>query len=95
MLAEYGIIHKGSLRSHSNKGEILLRLNPNPRIEKLKDYRNSTSRKWWCRCDPWFFSYANRQNRKRWRQNRWQYEYNEQLSFSSYNPRHQVLWDLA
>jgi hypothetical protein len=75
----------------------LLRVNPNPKIEKLKDFRNSDHPMWYRtpRVVKYFTAIENRKVRKIWKQRRWEYQYNDQLSFSTYNSRHQVLWDLA
>ena len=78
----------------------MCRVNPNPKIEKLKDFRKGrgVGTSYWENNSPaigWFCSYKNRALRHHWKQHKWEWEYNEILTFSSYNPRHQVLWDIS
>jgi hypothetical protein len=75
-----------------------MRINKNPRIEKKKDWRNSANR-WYYRRNPvttrWLCKKANHAYRQKWHQLRWFYAQDDTLEFSSYNPRHQVLWDIS
>jgi hypothetical protein len=75
-----------------------MRTNPNPRIEKLKDYRNHGIKSWKMThhpdCTNEFRKIAWRANRRSWRSRKWNYEWDDTLTFSTFNPRHNVLWEI-
>lgn len=75
-----------------------MRLNPNPKYEKMKDFRKSYGNSRWCgrsTITQWCSRKANHAYRQKWKQRRWFYEYYEDVEITKYTSRHQVLWDLA
>jgi hypothetical protein len=77
-----------------------MRLNPNPRLEKLKDWRSSNIhityyhmfgpglRRWAC-------NRRERTFRREWRDNRWELDRREDLTMTRFSHRHCALWDLT
>lgn len=74
----------------------MARLNPNPRLEKLKEFRRQGDRApndrgagftWYCRN-------SNGALRSHWRCRRWLYEHDETLTFSTFSHRHAAGWVL-
>ena len=77
-----------------------MRLNRNPRLEKLKDWRNEEVhityyhmfgpglRRWACNA-------RERRLRADWRNNRWNLDEREDLTVPRFSHRHTALWDLT
>jgi hypothetical protein len=77
-----------------------MRLNPNPRLEKLKDFRcNSDLTYRWFSFSPgtrhWACNYRERVLRREWRDNRWRLDEREDLTMTRFNHKHRAMWDLT
>jgi len=76
----------------------MARLNPNPRIEKRKDFRNRRHLLWGC-IQPgigarrWASKEYEHRLRRQWRDGRW--NDSESVSPTRFTHRHSALWDIG